>query len=146
MIGRSEPSEGPTYDKRWLEFRNKLDDVMTNGVLVSSVGRNWYSPDRGNGVATMGVNTCVAVATPDMLGHIPADRYPNNADVRLFLDIIIHEKEQIHVFGLRDGRLMKAVLEIFQSAGVKPIIHFNDDRNTAFNIVVQNRRIDFYQE
>lgn len=139
-------AESTIYDQRWIDFRQKLDEVMTNGVRVSSIGRNWYGHDRGNGVATMGVNTCVAVATPDMLGHIPADRYPDHTDVQLFLDTVIHEKEQIHVFGLRDGSLMKAVLEFFQNAGVQPIVHFNDDRNTAFNIVVQNRQIDFYQE
>lgn len=139
-------AESTIYDQRWIDFRQKLDEVMAKGVRVSSMGRNWYGHDRGSGVATMGVNTCVAVATPDTLGHIPADRYPDNADVQLFLDTVIHDKEQVHVFGLRDGHLMKAVLEVFQHAGVKPIIHYNDDRNTAFNIVVKDRRIDFYQE
>lgn len=145
MTARTAP-ETTNYDQRWIDFRRKLDEVMTSGVRVSSMGRNWYGADRGNGIATMGVNTCVAVATPDMLGHIPADRYPNNAEVRLFLDIVIHEKSPIHVFGLRDGHLMKAVLAVFQEAGVKPVVHFNDDQRTAFNVVVKDKQIDFYQE
>lgn len=133
--------------KAWLESRTLLRKVMREGTTLRSTGL-WMAFDEGNGVAAPGVNTCVAIATPDMLAHVNALMGKEQlTNIKLLIEILrLKRIGVVELYSKNATQLMETIGKLFDESGIQTKKVVDNDPDTSFTIIVKDGKITHFTE
>jgi hypothetical protein len=131
---------------KYFRQRLEVDSEFTRAIIVNSINP-WFGEDRGQGILTSGVSSCMAIATPTYLAHISPIR--SKQQIAKFIELLMKQSQagQIQIVGQSRSIARKKVLEVLKDYNLRPVrdISFRN-RQTAYSVYVKNGEIRFVKD